>query len=144
MALSGFGFRHSFGLRYSGFGFALPIPLNTWRTPKRLAGRVRVSGCRLIRAVGCLGVQDAFVVEPERVNRQKPVEAVIVVPFLVIGQPELLVGAFHDAMMARPQHTATPVDEWVAWVFHKRAGGRLGRGVADTVVGRVGARAGVG
>src|ERR1035437_10051024 len=88
-------------------------------------------------------MQDAFRIEPEGGNCQEPMKVLFGIPFLVINQPELPVGSCHDTMMARAKHVSAAVGDWVAGVFYERTCGRLGRGITDAIIRRVGARAGV-
>ena len=68
-------------------------------------------------------MEDTVLIEPDGVYGQEEMEILLSIPFLVIDEPELPVGACHDAMMAWPEHIPAATGDRVARVFHERAGG---------------------
>ena len=61
------------------------------------------SGRRFVSPARDFGVQNAVPIKPDWVYGEKTVEVLFGIPFLMIDQPELAIGAGHDAMMARSE-----------------------------------------
>src|SRR4051812_34391712 len=80
------------------------------------------------------GVDDSLFIEPQRVEREETRPTDVGGFFLVINHPKLLIGPFHDAMMAGTDDFPAAVRDGVARIFHERTERRFRRGVTDGVI----------